>query len=324
MRATKFFAAALAVLCWHTQYASAEDWPNRPVRIVVGQTPGAPVDLIARIVADQLAELWHQSVVVDNRGGAGGTIAAEIVARAPADGYTVLLGGQSNLATVSAGEAAPRYDPLVDFAPIGRVAHVPYFIVVNAGVPARTIPELAAEARARPGQLTYVSFGEGTFSSIAFRMLAAATGVVLLEIPYKGASQAIADLVAGRVDMSLAPIATVRQHAATGSLRILAAAGATRAAAAPEIATIAEQGVAGVVVETWYGLVAPAGISDDVRARLGDALNRVRRHPGMRKRLEQLDYEPMYDDPTQFAAAIRTDIDSYSRAMKRFEASAGK
>ncbi|MEO8305904.1 MAG: tripartite tricarboxylate transporter substrate binding protein [Betaproteobacteria bacterium] len=314
----------LALSCAIAPSASAQDWPIRPVRLVVGQTPGAPVDLIARIVAEQLTELWQQPVVVENRGGAGSTIAAEHVAKAPADGYTLLLGGQSNLAAVASLETPRNYDPVVDFFPVGRIVHVPYFIVVNAAVPARTIPEFIAEARARPGRITFVSFGEGTFSSIAYRQLMSAAQIDLLEIPYKGASQAMTDLVAGRVDTSLAPLSLVKQHAATGSLRVIAALGAKRASVAPQIATVAEQGVAGVVVETWYGLAAPAGVSADVRAQLVEALSRIRRSPVMRKKLEDLEYEPMFDDPAQFAAAIRADIETFTRAMKRAQPPAGR
>ena len=317
LRAFAFLAAAIAAVTGCSAIALAQPYPNRPVRIIVGQTPGTPPDNIARIVAEQLAELWHQSVVVENRTGAGGTIAADLVAKAPPDGYTLLMGGQSNLAIAAVLDPTHRYDPRTEFAPIGRIAHTPFFVVVNATVPVKTIPELISYARAHPGRLTFVSYGDATVSRMAFKLLMAETGIDLVEIPYKGSAQALADHLAGRVDIGLNDFAVVGQHVAAGTLRVLGAAGAKRASAAPDVPTVAEQGVAGFEVEAWYGLVAPAGVVPDVLARLGDALNRIRRTPGMRKRIEKFDYEPIFDHPAQFAAVIRSDIDTYSRLMKR-------
>ena len=294
-RAAAVVLAMIAAISWLTPEAAGQGWPDRTVRIVVGQTPGSVPDLIGRMLAEHLGLLWQQPVVVENRSGAGGNIAADLVAKAPADGYTLLLGGHSNLAVAAALDASLRYDPRTDFAPIARIAHCPYFVVVNTAVPARTVAELVAEARTHPKRFTFVSYGEGAGGGLAFRLLMAATDVELLEIPYKGVAQANADLVAGRVDMATAPLAAARQLVAAGPLRILAATGTKRARAASDIATIAEQGVPGIAVDTWYGLVAPAGIPADVRARLVDALGRIGRLPDAMKRLELLDCEPVDD-----------------------------
>jgi tripartite-type tricarboxylate transporter receptor subunit TctC len=268
-------------------------------------------------VAEGLSELWKQSVVIENHPGAGGAIAANLVAKAPADGYTLLMGGQSNLAIAAALNPTLHYDPLTDFAPIGRIAHVPTFVIVNASVPAKTIPELLSYARAHPGRLTFVSFGDATVSRLAFQQLMASTGIDLLEIPYKGSAPALADLLAGRVDMAMQEFGNFRQHRAAGTLRALGASGATRATFAPDIPTVAEQGVDGFKIEIWYGLVAPVGVPDDVLARLRDALERIRRMPDIRRRIEQSDFVPIADDPAQFAAVIRSDIDNFSRLIQR-------
>lgn len=312
-----FLAAAIAGMTGWSLTATAQPYPNRSVRIIVGQTPGTPPDNISRIVAERLSELWHQSVMVENRSGAGGTIAADLVAKASPDGYTLLMGGQSNLAVAVALDPTRRYDPLTQFAPIGRIASTPFFVVVNATVPVKTIPELISFARAHPGRLTFVSYGDATVSRMAFKLLMAETGIDLVEIPYKGSAQALADHLAGRVDIGLNDLTVVGQHVAAGTLRVLGAAGAKRAAFAPDVPTVAEQGVAGFKVEAWYGLVAPAGVAPEVLASLSDALNRIRRMPEMRTRIEKFDYEPIFDDPAQFAAVIQSDIDTYSRVMKR-------
>jgi tripartite-type tricarboxylate transporter receptor subunit TctC len=292
--------------------ASAQAFPDRPVRIVVPQAPGSASDTVARILAKQLAEYWHQSVVIETKPGAGGTIAADLVAKARADGYTLLLANPSNMAIAAAVDQGLRYDPVADFTPIGRLIHVPYFVVTNATMPAKSMPELIAYARVHPGHVTYLSFGEATVTHMAFASLNAAAGIDVVEVGYKSTAQALPDLVAGRVDLCLCDITPLRQYVDAGTLRLLGAIGEKRATGAPEVPTVAEQGVSGFEHGMWYGVVAPAGIPLAVRASLVSALTYARQTAAMRQGIEVLHYEPIYDDPEQFAAAVRAEIEEYS------------
>jgi tripartite-type tricarboxylate transporter receptor subunit TctC len=293
---------ATAVLGSWPRTAAAQPFPNHPVRIVVPQPPGTAPDTVARILAEQLAEYWHQSVVIETKPGAGGTIAADLVAKAPADGYTLLLANPSNMAIAAAVDQGLRYDPIADFTPIGRLIHVPYF-VVTATMPVKSMPELIAYARAHPGRVTYLSFGEATVSHMAFASLNAAAGIDVVEVGYKSTAQALPDLVVGRVDLCLCDITPLRQYVDAGTLRLLGAVGEKRAAAAPEVQTVAEQGVSGFANGMWYGVVAPAGIPPTVRANLVAALAYARQTPAMKQRIESLNYEPIYDDPAHRQAS---------------------
>ena len=308
-----FAAAAMSA----PRLVAAEDYPARPVKVVVGQSAGSAADSIARAIAETLSDLWQQPVTVENKGGAAGTIAADLVAKAPADGYALLLGGQGNLVIAATLEPALRYDPTRDLAPIGRLARTPFFLVMNAGVPAKTLPELVAYAKANPGKLTYISYGDGSVSRVAFEWLKTAAGIDMLEIPYKGAALAMADLLAGRVDIGLNDFAAVEQHVGAGTLRLIAAVGATRAASAPDVPTVAEQGVRGYSIEAWYGLLAPAGTPREVIAKISGALDRIRQTPAFRRRLAELSYEPIVDTPVQFEAVIRSEIATYADIIKR-------
>ena len=317
LRLIAFGVLAAAVLGSWPRTASAQPFPNRPVRIVVPQPPGTAPDTVARILAEQLAEYWHQSVVVETKPGAGGTIAADLVAKAPADGYTLLLANPSNMAIAAAVDRGLRYDPVADFTPIGRLIHVPFFVVTNATMPVKSMPELVAYARAHPGRVTYLSFGEATVSHMAFAALNAAAGTDVVEVGYSSTAQALPDLVVGRVNLCLCDITPLRQYVDDGTLRLLGTIGEKRAAAAPEVPTVAEQGVSGFAHGMWYGVVAPAGIPPTVRANLVAALAHARRTPAMKQRLESLNYEPIYDDPAQFTAAVRSEIEEYSGIVEQ-------
>ena len=297
--------------------ASAQSFPNRPVHIVVPQPPGTASDTVARILAKQLAEYWHQSVVVETKPGAGGTIAADLVAKAHADGYTLLLANPSNLAIAAAVDQGLRYDPVADFTPIGRLIHVPYFVVTHGAMPVKSMPELIGYARAHPGRVTYLSFGEATVSHMAFASLNAAAGIDIVEVGYKTTAQSLPDLLEGRVDLCLCDITPLRRYLDAGTLRLLGAVGEKRIAVAPEMPTVAEQGVPGFANGMWYGVVAPAGIPSTVRAELVAALAYARQTPAMKQQIESLNYEPIYDDPAQFAAAVRSEIEEYSAIAKR-------
>lgn len=297
--------------------ARTQTYPSRPIRILVGQQPGTPSDIIARLVAEKLTGLWTQSVVVENQPGASGTIGAELASKAPANGYTLLVASHSNLVLARVAGNNLRYDPVLDFAPIGRIAYVPFVLAVNQNVPANTISELVAFAKARPGQLSYATAGSGTMSQLGIELLKAATAVDLLAVHYRGASSALVDVIAGRVDMMLGDYATMAPHVRSGALRVLGSGGRLRTAAAPDVPTIAEQGIPGFAVNTWYGLVAPAKTPPEILLQLTEALSEIRRMPDVRTRLDQLGYDPIEDSPAQFRVLIGSEIEKYSELVRR-------
>ena len=297
--------------------ARTQTYPSRPIRILVGQQPGTPSDIIARLVAEKLTGLWTQSVVVENQPGASGTIGAELASKAPANGYTLLVASHSNLVLARVAGNNLRYDPVLDFAPIGRIAYVPFVLAVNQNVPANTISELVAFAKARPGQLSYATAGSGTMSQLGIELLKAATAVDLLAVHYRGASSALVDVIAGRVDMMLVDYAILAPHVRSGALRVLGSGGRLRTTAAPDVPTIAEQGIPGFAVNTWYGLVAPAKTPPEILLQLTEALSEIRRMPDVRTRLDQLGYDPIEDSPAQFRVLIGSEIEKYSELVRR-------
>jgi len=301
-------AVGLVMLAAVAEANDAARWPQRPITIVAGNQAGSATDNVARLVAETLEQQLGVSVVVENRAGAGGKIGAEAVARATPNGYTLLVGGGSNLVMAPAMESDLRYDVVKDFVPIGRYAQVPYAFAVNAGVPARTLGELAALARKEPGKLTYVSLGAATTTGYGMAKFLKESGTDLLGVEYKGIASAIPDVLAGRVDVLFNEIAVVSQHAQGGNLRVLAVAGPNRLARLPQVPTTAEQGFPRVIVAAWFGLLAPAGTPPDVIKRLNEAYAAAVRSPATKKRLDALGYEPVEDAPGHFAVALREEI----------------
>ena len=300
---------AAACLATAAGAAWAEDpiWPKRAVRLIAAQQAGSATDQVARILADFLVGLWKQPVVVDNRPGASGAIGTQIAARAEPDGHTLLVGGTSSLVTHP--EIAPDvgFDAERDFVAIGRVAYVPFVLAVNAGVPAKSVAELVALARERPGRVSFATAGTGAFSAFALRAIAQASGAEFLSVEYKGSGTATLDLVAGRVDARVSELDAVLPHAAAGTVRILAVAGHRRSSRIPDVPTLAESGVPGVELTPWYGMLAPAGVAPEVRARLEAAYAAAIQDPTVRSRLESIGYDPARDAPGEFARAIRQD-----------------
>ena len=295
-----------------TNAVLAQTYPSRPIKLVVPLAPGAQLDWIARTFSDALSAVVKQPVVIENHAGAAGTIGANLVAKAAPDGYTLLVGGAFNLSLAPALVREIPYDPVKDFAPIGALARVPYALAVRSGVPIKSLQELIAYARANPGRLSYGSSGVGSNSSLAIEVLKASTGLDILHVPYKGSAPAAMAVVAGDVDMVCMDLALLAPHAQAGSLRLVALAGNKRSPMAPGLATAVEQGVPALVFEPWYGLVAPAAISDEARERLASALGMVVRAPEWQRRLEQKGYEVIVDTPESFAALIRADVERYA------------
>lgn len=306
--------AAASLAAWFavasSQAATGEParWPQRSITIVAGNQAGSATDSVARLVAESFEAQFGVPAVVDNRPGAGGRIAAEAVAKATPNGYTLLVAGTSNLVMAAAMEPDLRYDPVRDFAPIGRLVQVPFGFAVNAKVPATTLRELAALARAEPGRLTYVSLGAATTTSLGMSRFLRAAGVEMLGVEYRGITSAIPDVLAGRIDVLFTELGALAQHAQGGGLRVLAIAASSRSARLPQVPTTAEQGFPGVVVGSWYGLLAPAGTPPDVMQRLNAAYAAAVHSSATKRRIDALGYDPVDDAPGRFAIALREEI----------------
>ena len=313
----------LLIVCLAPERAFAQPYPTKPIKLVVPLAPGGQADVIGRLFGQRLGELLQQPVVIVNQGGAGGTIGAEQVAKSAADGYTLLVGGSNNLALAAALRPDLPYDPVKSFVAIGAIARVSYGLAVNPRLPVRNVQELISYSRARPGRLNYGSSGTGSMSSLGSEMLKSAAALDIEHIPYTGSAPSLAALVGGQIDIMFADLSLLIPQAGSGAVRLIGAAGAHRALAAPDLPTVAEQGVPGFDLDAWYGIVAPAGTPSDIVAKLRGALSEMLRTPDFRQRLEQLGYDPVDDKTSDLDAMIRADIDKYSALAKRAKIRAG-
>lgn len=296
--------------------AGAQNYPVKPLRMVVPFAPGGPNDILGRLISHKLTEAWGQTVIVDNRGGAGGTVGLEAASRLPGDGYALAMGGTSNLAVAPSLYAKLPYDSIRDFTPIINVAVVPYALAVNPTVPAKNVKELIAVAAKKPGYLSYGSSGMGSMSSLAAEMLKSMSKTDIVHVPYKGTLPALTDVVSGQIDMMLADFALIKPHADSGRLRVIGVTGGKRSAAAPGVPTIAESGLPGYELSPWFGVVAPAGVAKDLVTKLNDTIGSSLKSSDVVQRLGTLGYEPLGGTPEQFAATIRADIAKYAKIVK--------
>jgi tripartite-type tricarboxylate transporter receptor subunit TctC len=296
--------------------AGAQNYPVKPLRMVVPFAPGGPNDILGRLISHKLTEAWGQTVIVDNRGGAGGTVGLEAASRLPGDGYALAMGGTSNLAVAPSLYAKLPYDSIRDFTPIINVAIVPYALAVNPTVPARNVKELLAVAAKKPGYLSYGSSGMGSISSLAAEMLKSMSKTNIVHVPYKGTLPALTDVVSGQIDMMLADFSLIKRHADSGRLRVIGVTGGKRSAAAPSVPTIAESGLPGYEVSPWFGVVAPAGVPAELVAKLNGAIGGSLKSSDVVQRLGTLGYEPLGGTPEQFAATIKSDIAKYAKIVK--------
>jgi len=304
--------AALALFSLASSHAAP--YPSKPVHIVVPFTPGGSPDVLARVVGQKLQELWGQPVIVENQPGAAGAIAAKAVARAPADGYTWLVAPNSVL--VFAPLIGPvAYDPVKDFAPIGLAISVQNLLVVSPSVPARSVPELLALAKARPGQLTYASGGPGSPQNFSLELLKSMTGTSIQHVPYKGAQAALPDLLAGRVDIFLGQANALLPHIEAGRLRLLAGTDAKRYASLPQVPTIGET-VPGFSVDIWSGFVAPANTPAEVIRKAQADVARVLAMPDVQATLAKQGIEVRASTSAEMAAAIKADLARWGRVVK--------
>ncbi|HUP93787.1 MAG TPA: tripartite tricarboxylate transporter substrate binding protein [Burkholderiales bacterium] len=294
---------------------AAAAYPERPIRVVVPFPPGGGADVTMRILSDSLKSHLGQSLVIDNRGGASTIIGTDLVAKARPDGYTILLATTTFAINPSLHATLP-YDPLKDLAPITLVAFTPYILVVHPSLPVKTVKDLIALAKERPGQLTYASVGNGSATHLATEMLVARTGIKVVHVPYKGSSPALSDLIGGHVSMYLGSMPASVPQARSGKLRALAVTGPRRAPAAPEVPTIAESGFPGYEFASWYGLFAPAGTPPAIIDQLRGAVRKVLEHPDMRNRMLAEGNEAVGNAPGEFAAIIRADIAKYAKIVK--------
>ena len=296
--------------------AVAQGYPSRAIRIVVPYPPGGTSDILARALAEKLTGAWAQPVIVDNKPGANGNVGADLVAKSPPDGYTLLLADMGALAISPSVYPTLPFDPARDFAPVTMVAYSPHILVVNPAVPANTAQELVALAKAKPGKLNFAVSGVGGAPHLAGVEFALRTGVKWEYIPYKGGSQAIADVAGGQADATLNGMLATYPLVKGGKLRILAVSSAQRMSAIPEVPTIAESGLPGFETGSWQGVVAPAGTPREVITRLNAEIARIVGTPEMRDNLARQGAEVRTNTPEEFGAFIRTEMARWAKVVK--------
>jgi tripartite-type tricarboxylate transporter receptor subunit TctC len=314
-RITQITAAILVSACV-TGAASAQQYPTRAIRMVIAFPPGGGTDIVGRIVAQKLSEALGQQVLPDNRGGASGQIGTEIVAKAPPDGYTVLMAHIAALSILPSLVPKLPYDPVKDFAPVSLSAIAPNLLVVHPSLPVRSVKDLIGLARSRPGQLQFSSVGAGSIQHIAGEMFKLQANVNMLHVPYKGAGQSIIDLVAGQIHMDFGTIPPALPHVKSGRLRAIAVTSEKRFSVLPEIPTIAESGLPGFDMSTWWGLVAPGGVPKDVVTRLHAETAKLLRQADVKEKLANVGAEGVGNTPEEFGAFIRSERTKYAKVVK--------
>ena len=304
MTPTRRLALALAAATL-SGAAFAQAWPARPIHIVVPFPPGGGTDIIARETSQRVAKATGWTFVIDNKPGAGGNLGVDSVAKSPADGYTIVLGQSSNLAINPTLYSKLPYDPQKDLEPIVLLANAPLVMVTSMQTPYKTLADAVNAARARPGQVNFASPGNGTVAHLTSELFQKAAGIKTQHVPYKGASQAMTDVISGTVDLYMASVPTMLGHIRQGKVRALAVTSAKRVDDLPEVPTINESGYKGFDAVTWFGLLAPAGTPRDVIARLNAEFNKALKQSELAKRLGDEGADPAGGTPEQFAALIK-------------------
>jgi len=296
--------------------ALAQPYPVKPIRFVIPFAPGGPTDILGRAVGQKLAESLGQSVVIENRGGAGGNLGAELVARSAPDGYTALMGATSTHAINPHLYARLGFDPVRDFAPVTLVANTPSLLAVHPALPVKSVGDLIALARARPGQLTYASAGNGSSNHLAGVLLCLMAKIDMVHIPYKGSGPALVDVMAGQVPMMFNNMASVMPYVRTGKLRAVALSSAERSKLVPGIPTVAESGLPGFEVRSWHGVFVPAGTPGAVVSLLAERIAAIVRMPDVLERLNAQGVELVGNRPDEFAAFVRAELEKWGRVVK--------
>ena len=293
-----------------------QGYPDKPIRVIVPVPAGGTPDVVARMVAPGLSNLLGQQLVMDNRGGAGGLIGAELAAKAIPDGYTLFFSSPGALTILPHLQKHVAYDTLRDFLPISLVSIGPFLLITHPSVPAKTVKELVTLAKSEPGKLNYASAGNGAANHLAMELFKSMADINLTHVPYKGAPQAVTDLIGGNVNLMFNSIPPVMQHIKSGRLRLLGVSSAKRSPQLPDVPTISEAGVPGYESITWFGLLAPAKTPSPIVTRLHEALVKVVRTPEMKAQLELQGYDPVGSTPAEFATFIRAESAKYAKVVK--------
>lgn len=310
-------ACALTVTALAAGPAAAQPFPSRPVRLIVGFPPGGGVDIIARAISQKLSDRLGQPVIVENRPGAGGNLAAEMVAHAPGDGYTLLVSAVSSLAISANLYKNPRYDLMKDLAPVAVVASVPNVLVVNPSVKANSVAELIALAKASPGRINFGSAGNGTTVHFAGELFKSMANIDMVHVPYKGAAPAMADLLGGQVQLMFDFLSAASQQIKNGKLRALGVTSATRSPLLPDVPTIAEAGLPGYEVLGNFGVLAPAGTPEEVVTRLNREIGEIVKMPDVKQRLLASAATPEYQTVSEFEHSLKSEVAKWAKIVDK-------
>ena len=296
--------------------AHAQTYPSKPVRMIVGFPPGGGTDVVARVLSQRMSEMYGQTFVVENRAGATGTIGADVLAKSPADGYTLMMGHANSHAIAPNLMAKLPYDPIKDFAPVAYVGYVPNVLSLHPSVPAKSMKELVALLKSNPAKYTYASSGNGSSQHLSGEMFKLLTGTNILHVPYKGSGDAIKDLIAGTVSMNFDTMPPVLEHIKAGKLRGLGISTPKRLAQLPDVPTFAEEGLTGFEILNWYGVMAPAATPKDIVMKLATDMNKAMREPEVKARLEQVGTQLKELSPDEFGAFMRAELAKYAKLVK--------
>ncbi len=295
---------------------AAQGYPSKPIRFVVPYAPGGNTDILARLLGQKLSEAWGQQVIIDNRPGAAGTVGAELVARSPADGYTLIMGSFGNIIVANSLYKNLKYDPFKDFASIALVSLPPGILVENPAVPAQNVRELIAYAKSNPGRLNYGSPGAGAWNHLFFELFNASAGISIVHVPYKGIAPAVVDLLGGQVQLAISAFPTALPHIRSGKLRALAVTSAKRSGLMTDVPTVAESGLAGYEAAGWFGVLAPAGTPPAVVTKLNTEINRILELPEIKASLASDGAEPAGGTPAQMTESARAASAKWSKLIR--------
>jgi tripartite-type tricarboxylate transporter receptor subunit TctC len=309
-------AAVGAIALLGASGAVAQAWPAKSIRLMVPFPPGGSTDIVARIVAQKLGERLGQSIVIENRGGAGGTIGTALIAKSAPDGYNLAVASTSTHVVAPGVYAKLEYDPIKDFAPVGLMAISPYLLVVNPSVPAKSVQELVALAKKQPGKLNYASAGVGSTTQLAMEMLKAASGTYMLHIPYNGNGPAGTAVVGGQVEILFGSLPALLGHAKGGRVRALAVGTPKRSPSLPDVPTVAESGYPGFDASLWLAIVAPAGTPQAIVDRLNKEIVSIVTAADTREAFDKAGTEPLTGTPADLAALIRDGVPKYAKIIK--------